>query len=178
MRAASKFRNLIGCMGLALLSVAASPALAIGIDRTITIQPIDVCDNSGNNCANAGDATLNALEAATQAAWAQAGIGITFLKTQTYDNSAYQSVTADLTTNAPADPARSLMRDPGHSQSSNPQVLNLYFVNQLTDVHNPGALLRGFSFTNGNGMILGPKPVLDTLAHEIGHVQHRHIMST
>ena len=169
MRAASGFRNLIGCAGLTLISLAANPALAIGIDRTITIQPIDVCDNSGNGCANAGDATLNALEAATQAIWAQAGIGITFLKTETYDNSAYQSVTADLTTASPSDPARSLMRDPGHGQSSDPQVLNLYFVNQLTDAHDPGALLRGFSFTNGNGMILGPAPVLDTMAHEIGH---------
>ena len=169
MRAASELHRAFGCLGLALISFTANPALAIGIDRTITVQPIDVCDNSGNNCANAGDATLNSLEAATQAIWAQAGIGITFLKTETYNNSAYQSVTADLTTASPSDPARSLMRDPGHGQSSDPQVLNLYFVNQLTDVHNPGALLRGFSFTNGNGMILGPTPVLDTMAHEIGH---------
>ncbi len=167
MRAASEFRDLLGCA--VLVSLATSPAMAIGIDRTITIQPIDVCDTSGNNCANANDAILNTLEASTQTVWAQAGIGITFLKTETYDNSAYQSVTADLTTNSPTDPARSLMRDPGHGQSANPQVLNLYFVNQLTDVNKPGSLLRGFSFTNGNGMIVGPTPVLDTLAHEIGH---------
>jgi hypothetical protein len=141
------------------------PAAAVLIDRTINIQPIDVCNTDGTGCADGGGLIASSFSA-TEAIWAQAGLNITFLPVEDYDNSAY--TTTSVSVDAATDQGRQLMRLPGHDQSSDPQTLNMYFVSNLLEP--TGAeTVNGFSFVGGNGMIIGPNPRLDTIAHEIGH---------
>jgi hypothetical protein len=143
-----------------------APVAAALIDRTINIQPIDVCNTDGTGCADGGGLIASSLSA-TEAIWAQAGVNVTFLPVENYDNSAYTTTRVSVA-NAATDQGRQLMRLPGHDQSGNPQTLNMYFVSNLLD--STGAqMLYGFSFVGGNGMIIGPNPRLDTIAHEIGH---------
>jgi hypothetical protein len=138
---------------------------AIPIDRTITIQPIDVCSTDGKTCAN-GEGLLAATLGTTSSALAQAGLGVAVLPPVKYDDSAYLTTSFNL--GSATDQGRQLMRTPGHGQNANPQVLNMFFVPNLIDA--TGAqTLYGASFINGNGMIIGPNPRPDTIAHEIGH---------
>jgi|GEM_PF-3427426 len=145
-----------------LLLAAAAPALAQ--QKLITVQPIAVCNTDGSNCPNAAG-LIATSKPYVDAIYAQAQTAISFLPVAQYKDSSFSSVTVD--PNGLTDQSRRLMRDPGHLQSPDPQVLNMFFVQDLKS--SGGGTPLAYSFINGNGMIIGPTPRVDTIAHELGH---------
>jgi hypothetical protein len=140
----------------------------------LTINPIQVCDDLGNNCANPGQELFAAV---TQKIYDQAGVTVQYnawsqfwetdylVTTVTYPNSNDEFF--DLTTGA------------GHGQSSDPLDINIWFVDGLdgdgNNVADPG--YYGVGWLGGNGIAIawdqvinfGASGRLDTIAHEIGH---------
>lgn len=155
---------LSGCL-LGLVSFAT--AHAASIDKFVTIQPIAVCDDAGASCADAAG-ILASTKAVTDAVWSQAGIAMTFLAPRQFNETDYLTTTVS-TSSAATDEGRRLLRTPGQGQSDNPSTINMYFVPDLRNGATGGAL-NGFAFINGNGVIIGGAPRLDTIAHELGHV--------
>jgi len=145
-----------------LLLAAAAPALAQ--QKLITVQPIAVCNTDGSNCPNASG-LIAAAQPYIDTIYAQAQATVSFLPVAQYKDSSYATVAVD--PNALTDQSRQLMRDPGHMQSPDPQVLNMFFVQNLQ--YSGGGTPLAYSFVNGNGMIIGPTPRVDTIAHELGH---------
>ena len=151
---------------------------ALPIDAALTIQPIEVCDPSSGACATADFAQIQAV---LNAVWAQAGIAPVLLTPEQavpVNAGGMGATQVGLTTGAdntiPVDGFRLLARSPGNGQSPNPNTINLYIVNTLNPFVNgapqSGQIARGNSFINGNGIVLGGDAVLDTAAHELGHV--------
>jgi hypothetical protein len=131
----------------------------------VTIRPIQVCDDSGANCANAA---RELFEPEGQKIWDQADIDLLFLDWLTLDSTAFQSI-GDTTEHDD-------LWD-NHSDPDN-LVVSLFFVLTASDCAGPiGGTLYGcaadtgqititdavFSFNGGNGR-------RDTIAHELGHV--------
>jgi hypothetical protein len=149
----------------------------VNITDVVTVQPIDVCDVYATNCASLSN--LPAYEQAANAIWNQAGIGFVFLPPVQFSDPAYLNPTITIApgfpSGTPTDLVHQLMYGPGHGQSSNPTTLNVWFVDTLTRTDNDG--VYGTGFIGGNGITLptlpnpatGGLPVLDTLAHELGH---------
>ena len=163
-------RSSIAWAAALLLTIAPGVARALPIDEALTIQPIEVCDPA-TGCAGADFATIQDV---LSAVWAQAGIAPVMLPPETVvpvNAGGSGSTQVGLTTGAdntiPVDGFRLLSRTPGNSQSPNPNTINLYVVDTLS---NPSLLVRGTSFINGNGISIGNDAVLDTAAHELGHV--------
>jgi hypothetical protein len=144
----------------------------------VPVQPIDVCDNSGANCAST--AGLAAYETIANLIYQQAGIQFAFAPVTQYDNAQYLTDTVDTTGITVFDQAHDLVRLPGHGQSQYASALNVYFVNNLVSttagVVNPGTSTLGYGLVGGNGAVVATAPdangrvaALDTLAHELGH---------
>jgi hypothetical protein len=115
--------------------------------------------------------------------WAQAGIAPVLLPPEQpplvpVNDGGNGAMQVGLTTGAdntiPIDGFRLLARTQGNGQSPNPNTINLYIVNTLSSFINgnplPGQVTRGTSFINGNGIAISSDAVLDTAAHELGHV--------
>ena len=141
------------------------------IDEALTIQPIEVCDPSSGACATADFPTLQAV---LNAVWAQAGIAPVLLAPEQavpVNAGGMGATQVGLTTGVdntiPVDGFRLLTRTQGNGQSPNPNTINLFIVDTLNQ---PGLLVRGVSFINGDGITIGSDAVLDTAAHELGHV--------
>lgn len=115
----SHFKALLTALAMGLL-----PELLQGgwIDKRVTIQPIVMRSTDGSRAANP---QLRIFEAETDKIWAQAGIDFHFLPAIYYDNSLYTNVSTDI---FQPNSFYSLALDPGHQQSSNPKVINLWFV--------------------------------------------------
>jgi hypothetical protein len=149
-------------------------APALPIQSALTLQPIDVCDTAGANCAvDPGNAAFfSNLQAVMTAVWAQAGLAPVLLAPQKLNIGTVATpagrygLVTDVNTAAPVDGFRLLTRTPGNGQSPNPTTLNLYLVDSLVT---PGQIVRGVSFINGNGLVVSDASVLDTAAHETGH---------
>jgi hypothetical protein len=151
----------IQAAGLAILFSFAIPRpLSAGI---VYVQPIQVCDDDGANCANSAEELFSA---ATNKIWAQAGITIDFLSFTTLDSTALQII------NTAAD-LNSLFTDASANASAT--VISMWFVKTINNCGGDPAYgcatLSGnriaidddtFSFNSGAGRI-------DTIAHEIGH---------
>lgn len=138
------------------------PTYAVSIDFSLDIQPIDVCDNSGNNCA-----VFNLFEAETKKIWEQAGIGINFLSPTKINNTNFLSIDDNNELN-------NLFSGLGNGQSSNSKTINMWFVNYI--YADPGYVTFGIAQLGGNNLAINSPDVLnfnngriDTIAHEIGH---------
>jgi PEP-CTERM motif len=156
-----------------IASISASAAsLAAPIDEALTIQPIQVCDPTISNCAIPD---LDTLQNVLSTVWAQAGIAPVLLPPEQQvpvnlggSGSMQVGLTTGVNNNiVPPDGFRLLTRTEGNGQSPNPNTINLYIVDTLNQ---PGLTVRGVSFINGNGITIGSDAVLDTAAHELGHV--------
>ncbi len=152
-------RLLIAVVVGAMVPIAAG---AMPIDDYVKVQPIQVCDDQGNNCA-----PLNLDEASIQQIYNQAGIGIAFAPVVQYDASAYLypliSAAGD-----PADPAHQLLRTyQQQNPGEDPQTLNLFFVDKLS--RDDGEPVNGYGLYASNGAIVDSTAPIDTPAHEIGH---------
>lgn len=126
------------------------------IDKFVQIQPIQVCDNNGSNCAGV---QLN--KSFTETTFAQAGIAPVFLPTKQINDSSL------LTVNGVND-----VNKAGNGQSSNALTINTWFVDSLNSA--PNTTLFGEAYLNGNGVVVNSSAVAaasrtDTFAHEVGH---------
>jgi hypothetical protein len=170
--------QLVSVLSLAAPTHAAntlSPALPV--TETLTVQPIIVCDNAGANCAPSSG--LGSYETMANTIYNQAGIGIAFATPEHYNNSALLDPQADTTGVSVFDTAHDLVRLAGHGQSTDPNTLNLWLVDNLVSTTNGvpnGKGVYGFGLIGGNGAIIATAPdangrvaAIDTMAHEIGH---------
>ena len=82
------------------------------------------------------------------------------------------------TANTLFDTAHLLIDTPGHGQSTNPQTLNVFLVDNLVATTNgapSGGQVRGWGLIGGNGVVVatgsngGYTAAVDTVAHELGH---------
>jgi hypothetical protein len=155
----------LGLVSSSLIGFAAN-TLAL----SVTIQPIQVCDDLGANCANQG---LELFEAETQKIWSQAEIDITFLPFNQLNETDFLLLQTE-------NEVLDLFLNSGHQQNSNPLILNMWFVKTL--YNNSGIFGLAFESDNdnngfGNGIAIANSTFsynsgigrLDTIAHEIGH---------
>jgi len=128
------------------------------IDRYLLIQPIQVCNDAGANCA-----AITNFPAETRAIYAQAGIFPVFL-TPTQFNS-----TAMLTGITGVDVID------GDGDGGSETVIEAWFVQSISV---PSGTLYGEAWLDGNGLLINSGAVAnfnggngrrDTFAHEIGH---------
>lgn len=152
----SVFKKLFVC-SLVIVSAAASQALTT---LTVTIQPILVANDDGSNLSP----DLSYQDYA-QKIWSQADIDLVFLSAVTLNKSSYNSWDYNN--------SNSMVVAPGNGQSSNPLVVNAWFVH---DVYN--ASVYGFGYLNAPYMVMDTSGIasysalgrVDTFAHELGHV--------
>lgn len=173
-------RPLLSLLTGIAISLVAAPRLshALPIDEALTIQPIIVCDALASSCTTPD---LQTMQTVLNAAWAQAGIAPVLLSPETIvpvNDGGSGATQVGLTTGAdntiPVDGFRLLTRTQDNGQSPNPNTINLYVNNTLSPFVNgspqSGQVVRGVSFINGNGITISSNAVLDTAAHELGHV--------
>tara|TARA_R110000787_G_scaffold41795_8_gene102986 strand:+ start:737 stop:1471 length:735 start_codon:yes stop_codon:yes gene_type:complete len=136
----------------------------------LTIQPINVCDNLGNNCGNPAE---NVFLAETQKIWAQAGIDVTFLTFNQLNNTSFLTIDDDNLTATPS--LADLAFGAGNQQNGDPTVINMYFLDDINPLS--GGTTFGVAFVGGNGVAIADETFsangglgrIDTIAHEIGH---------
>lgn len=156
------------------------------ITRRVTVQLIQTAlDNGGSPATVFGNDTQRAdIEAGIDQIWAQAGIDILFLPTLVRYNStfAYQGnsgsgtrPTGDLST------MRNNARSQGGILNSDPNVLNMFFVNVVPGFSPLGENnAAGLAWIAGNGIAAfsgdnlltfanGRDVIASVMAHEIGH---------
>jgi hypothetical protein len=133
-----------------------------------------VCDPSSGACATPD---LAQIQQVLTAVWAQAGIAPVLLAPEQMvpvnsggSGDTQVGLTTGVNNTIPVDGFRLLTRTPDNGQSPNPNTVNLFIVDTLNQPSQPGQLVRGISFINGNGITIGSDAVLDTAAHELGHV--------
>jgi hypothetical protein len=162
MRTCRVWKSVSALAAGALISFAADvPAAPL---LSLTVQPIQLCDDDGSNCANSGR-ELFADE--TNKIWAQADIRIDFLPWNTQNSTLLNQTDSGDSFGA-------------YASSGDSQILNIYFATYMQDCG--GTFPTGlfgcgsvggtggrivindlvFSFNSGVGR-------LDTIAHEIGH---------
>jgi hypothetical protein len=166
----------------------------------IQVQPIVVCDNAGANCAadptsTDPNSTYNQLfnqtiinKIYTQTAGTDytgtsfPGVSFNLLPAVKYDNTNFLTTAVDRLATVqsgnttysgnPVDPAHLLLRETGHGQSSNPNALNVFLVNQLVATTNgvpDDRTVHGFGLTSANGAVIDAGASPDSVAHELGH---------
>lgn len=140
---------------------------AYALPFQLTIQPINVCNDAGTGCANPAEILY---EAESQKIWAQAGIEISFLPFNAFNDTDYLVI--DGSTDSSAAPSfASLRSTPGHGQNGDSNILNLWFVDEIAPA-DPGTTF-GIAVLGANGVAISNDIFLvdriDTIAHEIGH---------
>ena len=163
-------KHLIAAAALTCASAASAFALPI---QAVSIQPIQVCNDVGGDCA-----AINIPLAVINAIYAQADVVVGLAPTLQLNNTAFQIVDTVANSASPTDEARQLMRGPQlNALGLSPQstTINVFFVKDIREVDTSGALtaigagLTGLGFINSNGIIVDQTARLDTLAHELGH---------
>ncbi len=151
------------------LQVSPSPVHAIAIDRFVAIQPIQVCDDAGANCANSA---RKLFEPEGDKIWSQAGIDLRFLGFNTFNSSAFLQIT-----DSPGDRFNDLVGGAGHGQNANPLTIDMWFVDTIGECGGPGVGIFGCGSIGANGVAIANSVFtfnagvgrLDTISHELGH---------
>lgn len=180
---------------LALLAAAAPLSAALitnaplPITETVTVQPIIVSDNNGNNTATFfGNPTQqSSIEGLIDTIWAQAGIDVNFLTPNSWDNTFANWGTGGPPNNGgntrPTFDLNTIINDGTaagvtHADSN---VINMFFVNIPTGFSKLSEnSTAGLSVLGGNGVTLftganlldfslGLELIASVVAHEIGH---------
>jgi len=147
--------------GLALVPLAGTLPAA-----TLLVQPIQLCDDGGANCANNGR-TL--YEAETDLIWSQAGIDVQFFNWVTLNSSALLDIGSAAEFN-------SLFSDPVADPRDN--VVSMFFVATSNQCGGTvSGTLFGCAYTPGNRLFITDAVFSfnsgigrrDTIAHELGH---------
>lgn len=127
----------------------------LGID----IQPIQVCNDGGLDCANS---SMELFENIGDKIWSQADIDLNFMSWLTVDDS-------------------NILNSANHSSYSanaSPSIVNIWFIEDLASCGGGGSVLTLFGCGGGNKISVtdlvfsfnGGIGRLDTISHEIGHV--------
>ena len=156
-----KLGSALVCAAFVLIATPAKDASAAPL-LSLTVQPIQVCDDAGTTCANSA---LELFTAETQKIWDQAEIVIDFLSWQTVNDSdrLNEDNFGDL------------------AMSGVAGVVNMWFVQSLSECGGPAdpTSLFGCGGGGGQGRVAITDLVfsfnagvgrLDTIAHELGHV--------
>ena len=173
-------------MVAALMLVSSLPAWASPL--TLTVKPIQICDNAGTTCGNAAQ-TL--FEAEGDKIWAQAGIDLNFLSWGQINNSSYLDVSIGSGAVIDAEAQAIMTAGIAINDTSVTNAINVFFAQSLDS--DPGFFGNGcggpvfagfcnnqvgvfiadnvFSYNGGVGR-------LDTIAHELGHVLNLQHTST
>ncbi|NEO61065.1 MAG: hypothetical protein F6J98_11690 [Moorea sp. SIO4G2] len=145
---------------LAWVSINDNAANAQVIDRYFTINPIQVCNDAGANCAP----TPIFPDEVTKI-YQQAGVAPVFLPTTQLSDTDLLTMTTGIRD----------IDQAGNGQHPNPTTINTWFVQDLVE---PRGILYGQAWINANGVVVDGTAVQnfnsgngrrDTLAHEIGH---------
>ena len=156
------FNTLFAAFGLAVALVAGT-ASAMPIDKTLTVQVYQVCDNGGANCASLGPVGDQFFATETNLIWAQAGISVSFNLVGQIDSTAMSFL------NEASGSGDGLADYVGASAST----VNLFLLHSITNPNSFGEGYIGYggiaiamdavmAFNSGAGR-------LDTIAHELGH---------
>ncbi|MEO1592855.1 MAG: zinc-dependent metalloprotease family protein [Cyanobacteria bacterium J06632_22] len=151
-----------------LLGNGANPIPAGG--DQLVIQPIQVCDNSGGNCAQ-----VEFFQAVVDKVWAQAGIQVTFLPLNQLNNSAYLNVSdSEFSDLAFSGSAGAFGRHPRSTRDTGP--INMWFVDDINSTSGTGSIQYGSAWIDANGVLIsddilnfGVNGRIDVIAHEVGH---------
>ena len=160
-------------------------ASAMTLNKQVKVQPIQVCNDAGADCAKIGF-----FEAETDKIWAQAGIDIKFLNSLQLNGTDFLSV--DIGQDEHVD-----LYQAGNDIAGNPvqtMFINMYFVDDIIDTDGDmseildevgdifglgcGAPIFAGVCGGETGVIIADEVFsynagigrLDTIAHEIGHV--------
>lgn len=153
----------------AIINAASGAKAQTVIDRYFTIQPIQVCDNAGANCA-----PTPLFQVETEKIYSQAGVVPVFLPTTQLNNTNLLNLTdvTDLNGDGVSDYIDEIDLA-GNGQSSNPTTINTWFVRDLV-----ASSLVGEGWVGANGVVIDGTAVQnfnsgtgrrDTIAHEFGH---------
>jgi hypothetical protein len=152
-----------------VLVLALLAAVSLAFAGTVYVQPIQVCNDSGANCA---DSSRELYTAAIDKIWDQAGIDVVFMSWLTYDSSTYLTIDSEAELYA-------LWAAAGNGASSSATVVSMWFVDSIS--LSPSTTTYGASewASNGSGGYGGnritisddifPVSRIDTIAHELGH---------
>ena len=159
-RAASPSAAWLALVAALVLSLVASPAHALVVDRVVTVQPIHVVADDGT-----GDPVMRLFESETDKIWSQAGLDVEFLDAVSLRASPFMVLddTSEIL---------ELFNKPGHGQHPDPRVVDMWFVDTIVTERTFGIALVG-----GNGIAIGAATFtsndgagrLDVIAHELGH---------
>lgn len=160
--------NVGGAIAAAALTLAiALPGAANAspiIDKGLTINVYQLCDDAGANCAALGPAGDNFYAAETNKIWAQAGISVSYNFMGTINNSLYLNID-----DSAANSFFNLASLTGNLQSST--IVDMFLVHTVVDAYGEGWSGAG-GLVMGMDDILGypgPRGRIDTMAHELGH---------
>jgi hypothetical protein len=150
--------------------------ITFGEPDELFVQPIQVCDNSGNNCAR-----VNLFEEITRKILEQAKLKVSFLPVNRLNASRFLSIDDNGNRNSAeyefyeltrTGGAGAFGRHPASTRNSGP--INVWFVNEIEAIN--GFTQFGLAWVDANGVLIseealdfGSEGRTDTVAHEIGH---------
>lgn len=167
----SSFKPLLIGVGLSLTLTGCGTDAESGSRprRFLSIQPIQVCDDSGLSCAD-----LATFADATLKIWAQADIEVSFLPPRLLRSSRHLTIDSqeEFSEISFDGGPGAFGRDPFSSRTAGP--INMWFVE---DILVRGRRAFGLAWLDQNGVLIsddilsfnGGRGRLDTVAHEIGH---------
>lgn len=142
----------------------------------VTVQPIRVCDDSGNSCAQ-----VNLFADITAKILAQAKLKVSFLPINQLNATRFLSIDSDNVSRAESEfyqltrtgGSGAFGRNSGSTNTSGP--INVWFVDTLEST--AGYTQFGLAWVGANGVVISSATLdfnngsgrSDTLAHEIGH---------
>ena len=154
-------------LAAALIAGAALPGVvsAMAIDKSLTINVYQVCDDAGANCADTGASVGDTyFAAATNKIWSQAGISIGYNFAGTINNSLFLNIDDAIAGQGFFDIASTT----GNAQSAS--VVDMFLVRTIE-----GSYGEGWDGAGGLVMAMdtiidyAPGGRIDTMAHELGH---------
>ena len=186
-------QRLIVCVVFAVASLLASASnaalivnMAMPITHTVTVQPIIVSNTDGTNTAEYfGNGTQQTIiQGFINTIWAQAGIQVSFLAANTWNNDFANVGTPGMNNPRPTGDLNAVVTNgdaiPGVG-NTDPLVLDIYFVEIAAAFSDVGEdVANGYAFINANGITQhvgdnlvsftgGQEVIASVVAHEIGH---------
>ncbi|MGB3767823.1 MAG: zinc-dependent metalloprotease family protein [Phormidesmis sp.] len=166
--------SLVGCSEVATPS---GQTIDFGeADRILSIQPIQVCNDSGSHCAS-----VNMFEDITRKILEQAQLKVSFLPINQIRNSRFLKidsgenrsiVDSEFYELSRTGGAGAFGRNPNSTRTTGP--INVWFVEEIESAE--GFTQFGSGWVNANGVLISEESGtfngtgrVDTLAHEIGH---------
>jgi PEP-CTERM motif/Metallo-peptidase family M12B Reprolysin-like len=163
----TKFKSRMMLSAALAASAMALPttASAAVIDKTLTINVFQLCNDAGASCASLGPSGNNFFQAEVSKIWAQAGIEVLWSSVTKINSTAFQFIEDGTET------FEELTGSFGAPGQSSPTIVDMYLVRGIGGAFGLGWLGAGgfaigmddvMAFNGGLGRI-------DTIAHELGH---------